>query len=97
MSKFFAVIRQSLGMGMVASRNVAKDRLTVMVMSQRNSAAVASIDMNALQKDVAAVVAKYIKVANNKEASLALRQDGEFDFLEMHFPLDTVVAGPRRI
>jgi septum formation topological specificity factor MinE len=52
--------------------------------------------MAALQKDVAAVVQKYIKVANNKEASLALRQDGEFDFLEMHFPLDTVVAGPNR-
>jgi len=40
MSKFFAVIRQSLGMGVAASRSVAKDRLTVMVMSQRNSAAV---------------------------------------------------------
>lgn len=97
MSSFFAVIRQSLGMAAPVSRSVAKERLSVMLVHQRNSEAIATIDMGALQKEVASVVQKYIKVAENKPGHVTVRQEGEFDFLEMHFPLDAVVtAGGRR-
>jgi cell division topological specificity factor MinE len=89
MSGFFAMIRQSLGGGNASkiSRAVAKDRLSVMLVHQRNSDFVQNIDMDALQQEVAAVIKKYIKCAD-KPAQLALKQEGEFDYLEMHFPLE---------
>ncbi len=83
------MIRQSLGGGNASkiSRAVAKDRLSVMLVHQRNSDFVQNIDMDALQQEVAAVIKKYIKCAD-KPAQLALKQEGEFDYLEMHFPLE---------
>jgi cell division topological specificity factor MinE len=91
MSGFFAMIKQSLNMSASAagkiSGKVARDRLSVMLVHQRNSDFVQNIDMEALQAEVAAVIKKYIKCAE-KPASLALKQDGEFDYLEMHFPLE---------
>ena len=39
------------------------------------------------------VVQKYIKVADNKPAHLSVKQEGDFDLLEMHFPL---AGGNRR-
>lgn len=95
MSGFFAMIRQTLSMGASQGASkitgsggkVARDRLSVMLVHQRNSDYVENIDMEALQKEVAAVIKKYIKCAD-KPASLALKQEGEFDYLEMHFPLE---------
>jgi len=67
MSGFFAMIRNSLGGGAVskvAARATARDRLSVMLVHQRNSDFVESIDMDALQKEVAQVIKKYIKCAD---------------------------------
>lgn len=72
-SSFFAVIRQSLGMAAPVSRKIAKERLSIMLVHQRNSDAVASIDMTALQKEVAMVVAKYIRVAEDKPAHMSCK------------------------
>ena len=59
-----------------------------MLVHQRNSDFVENIDMDALQKEVAQVIKKYIKCAD-KPVQLALKQEGEgFDYLEMHFPLE---------
>lgn len=101
MSSFFAVIRQSLGMAAPSvTRKVAKERLSIMLVHQRNSEAIASIDMSALQKEVAKVVQKYIKVAEGKPSHMSVKQEGEYDLLEMHFPLDTngkTVAQQRKV
>ena len=66
MSGFFAMIRNSLGGGAVnkVTRSVARDRLSVMLVHQRNSDFVENIDMDALQKEVAQVIQKYIKCAD---------------------------------
>jgi len=45
------------------ARSVARDRLSVMLVHQRNSDYVENVDMEALQKEVAAVIQKYIKTA----------------------------------
>lgn len=85
------MIRQSLGGGgaKAAGRggSVARDRLSVMLVHQRNSDFVENIDMDSLQKEVASVIKKYIRCAD-KPSSLNLKQEGEFDYLEMHFPLE---------
>ncbi len=89
MSNFFAMIRKSFGAAPEKiSRSVAKDRLSVMLVHQRNSDYVENIDMDALRHEVAIVIKKYVKVAQNKPAALNLKQDGDFDFLEMHFQLE---------
>ena len=60
-----------------------------MLVHQRNSDVFQSIDMEALRKEVAQVIRKYIKVAETEKASkMTIKQEGEFDFLEMHFQLD---------
>jgi len=67
MSGFFAMIRNSLGgaaVSKVAARATARDRLSVMLVHQRNSDFVENIDMDALQKEVALVIKKYIKCAD---------------------------------
>lgn len=61
----------------------------MMLVHQRNSDVFQSIDMEALRKEVSAVIRKYIKVAEDKTAQskMTIKQEGEFDFLEMHFQL----------
>ena len=78
MSHFFALIRQSLGgLGASpASRQVAKERLSIMLVHQRNNEIFGAIDMDALQKEVAAVVRKYINVKQDKAPNML----GEFGF-----------------
>jgi len=60
----------------------------VMLVHQRNNDVVSNIDMDALQAEVAGVIAKYVNVAKSANAKVGLRQEGEYDLLEMHFPLD---------
>mgnify|MGYP001276632065 CR=1 FL=1 len=68
MKGFFNMIRNSLGgnASKAASKggSVARDRLSVMLVHQRNSDYVENIDMESLQKEVAAVIKKYIKCAD---------------------------------
>lgn len=88
MSSFFSALRHTFGMAApIVSSKVAKERLSIMLVRQRNTEAVVSLDMEKLQKEVALVVQKYIKVADNKPAHLSVKQEGDFDLLEMHFPL----------
>jgi septum formation topological specificity factor MinE len=59
-----------------------------MLVHQRNNDVIQNIDMDALQAEVAGVIAKYVNIARNADAKVNLKQDGDFDCLEMHFPLD---------
>ena len=62
MSKLFGLIRQHLLGSASPSRNVARERLSVMLVHQRNVQILSDVDMEALQKELTAVVQKYIKV-----------------------------------
>ena len=71
MSNIFNAIRSSLGMSVPTARKIAKERLSIMLVHQRNSQILENIDMEALQKEVAAVVQKYIKVAQNRRPQVS--------------------------
>lgn len=45
------------------------------------------------------VVSKYLKVSQDKPAHVSVKQEGEFDLLEIHFPLvrETVMTQRRGI
>ena len=66
MSNVFNAIRAGLGIGASSSRKIARDRLSIMLVHQRNSQLLESVDMIGLQREVAVVVQKYIKVAQDK-------------------------------
>jgi len=62
-------IQSSLGFGaQVTSGKIARDRLSLMLVHQRNSQLLAAVDMVALQREVASVVQKYVKVAEDKSS-----------------------------
>jgi septum formation topological specificity factor MinE len=90
MSKFLGIIRQSLGFAPPVSRSVAKERLSLMLVTQRSSAFLDGLDMEAFQAEVATVVQKYMKIAADKNPQIAVKPDGDLDVLEIHFPLEYV-------
>ena len=59
-----------------------------MLVHQRNNDVIQNIDMDALQAEVAGVIAKYVNIARHANANVGLKQEGDLDVLEMHFPLD---------
>jgi len=68
-----------------------------MLVHQRNNDVVQNIDMEALQKEVAQVIAKYVKVSRSRPVNVGLKQEGEYDLLEMHFQLDQNSLNPSQI
>ena len=50
--------------------SIAKDRLSVMLVHQRNNDVIQNIDMDALQAEVAGVIAKYVNIARNANAKV---------------------------
>ena len=60
----------------------------MMLVHQRNNDVIQNIDMDALQAEVAGVIAKYVNIARHANANVGLKQEGDLDVLEMHFPLD---------
>ena len=57
MSQFFKSLRSIFSkQPAVSSRQLAKDRLQILIASQRGSAVLAGVDMKALQDEVAAVI-----------------------------------------
>ena len=86
-SKFFSLVKQSLGISTPASRKVAKERLSIMLVHQRNSELLSNIDMESLQKEVALVVRKYIKLADDRPSHLQgeeLAQTRRINFTKSH-------------
>ena len=72
------------------SGSVAKDRLSLMLVTQRSSAFLDQIDMDAFQNEVGAVVKKYMKIAADKTPQIAVKPGDDVDVLEMHFPLEFI-------
>lgn len=71
MSSFLQAVRQSLGLATPVSRSIAKERLSIMLVHQRNLEALSSIDMDALKHEVAMVVKKYVKLSHNGKTNFA--------------------------
>ena len=73
MSKFFALLRQSFIGASAPSRDVARERLSVMLVHQRNLQMLSDVDMEALQKELTLVIQKYIKVTNAKPVNYSCK------------------------
>mmetsp|Transcript_2739 Transcript_2739/g.5902 ORF Transcript_2739/g.5902 Transcript_2739/m.5902 type:complete len:106 (-) Transcript_2739:432-749(-) len=69
------------------SRSVAKERLSVILASQRGSELLAGVDMEALQKDVLAVVEKHVQIAQNRAVNFNVKNEGEVNLFEMSVEL----------
>jgi len=67
------------------SSSIAKDRLSLIIASQRGSQALENVDMAALQKDVMAIITKHIKGAGgvNGGVKFQVKNEGEVNLLEM--------------
>jgi len=66
-----------------ASRSVAKERLSVILASQRGSELLQGVDMDALQKDVLEVVQRHIKVAQDSPINCQVKNEGNINLFEM--------------
>mmetsp|Transcript_12269 Transcript_12269/g.17674 ORF Transcript_12269/g.17674 Transcript_12269/m.17674 type:complete len:110 (+) Transcript_12269:77-406(+) len=71
-----------------ASRSVARERLSVILASQRGSEILDNVDMAKFQNDVMEVVRKHIKLAKNEPVSFQVKQEGNVNLFEMQVELD---------
>lgn len=70
------------------TRSVAKDRLSVILASQRGSELLQGVDMDAFQKDVMEVVKKHIDIAVHKPVQVQINSDGDISLMEMSVELE---------
>lgn len=71
-----------------SSRSVAKERLSVILASQRGSDLLTGVDMEALQRDVMEVVQKHIRAAKANSASFNVKSEGDVNLFEMSVELN---------
>lgn len=83
-----------MGGAITQGGKVAKERLSIMLVQSRAKEneimKFNAIDLPALQQEVRDVVAKYMKVDQNKPITVSVNQQGEYDFLEINFPLQDI-------
>jgi septum formation topological specificity factor MinE len=63
MSSFLNVFKRALGLAPPVSRQVAKERLSIMLVHQRSTNILSDIDMKAFQTEIQGVVSKYLKIS----------------------------------
>eukprot|EP00956_Cyclotella_meneghiniana_P000754 scaffold816_cov43-Cyclotella_meneghiniana.AAC.4 len=76
-----------------SSRSVARERLSVILASQRGSDLLDGVDMEALQKDVMDVVQKHIRAAQARTASFNVKNEGDINLFEMSVELNGSKGG----
>jgi len=69
------------------SRNVARERLSVILASQRGSELLEGVDMKLLQADVLDVVQRHVNVAKDRPINFEVRTQDELNFIEMTLEL----------
>ncbi|KAM3568443.1 hypothetical protein VYU27_009433 [Nannochloropsis oceanica] len=72
-----------LSTSMTSPRNMAKERLSIILAHQR----LADVDIQQLQADVLACVQKYVKITPEQAVSIKVKQDGGVDVFEMQIAL----------
>jgi len=66
-----------------ATASVARERLSVILASQRGSELLTGVDMDKLQDDVLNVVKRHIEVAQNSPINCQVRNEGDVNLFEM--------------
>ncbi|KAL7540424.1 hypothetical protein ACHAXR_010096, partial [Thalassiosira sp. AJA248-18] len=79
----------------VASRSVAKERLSVILAAQRGTHLLEGVNMEALQRDVMEVVQKHVRAAKARTASFNIKNEGECQLFEMSVELNDVINDAR--
>mmetsp|Transcript_39593 Transcript_39593/g.45104 ORF Transcript_39593/g.45104 Transcript_39593/m.45104 type:complete len:116 (-) Transcript_39593:259-606(-) len=87
-AKVFGAATSSAPVAASASRNVARERLSVILASQRGSELLAGVDMDKLQDDVLNVVKRHIEVAQNTPINCQVRNEGDVSLFEMSVEID---------
>ena len=80
MSSFLNVFKRALGLASPVSRQVAKERLSIMLVHQRSTNLLSDIDMKAFQKEIQGVVSKYLKISVDKTPQIT----GEYHYLQLN-------------
>eukprot|EP00587_Corethron_hystrix_P015944 CAMPEP_0113315148 /NCGR_PEP_ID=MMETSP0010_2-20120614/10932_1 /TAXON_ID=216773 ORGANISM="Corethron hystrix, Strain 308" /NCGR_SAMPLE_ID=MMETSP0010_2 /ASSEMBLY_ACC=CAM_ASM_000155 /LENGTH=84 /DNA_ID=CAMNT_0000171591 /DNA_START=198 /DNA_END=452 /DNA_ORIENTATION=+ /assembly_acc=CAM_ASM_000155 len=83
---------------MPATRKVAKERLSVILQSQRGSELLKNIDVDAMKLDVLEVVRKHVKLAKDRPVSFSVSsQDGMVEVnVEMEMDVETAATRSRK-
>ena len=89
MASLVNVIKKAMGFTSPISRQVAKERLSIMLVHQRSSNMLSEIDMSAFQKEIQDVVRKFLKVSPEKAPIISVRPDGDLNMLEINFALSS--------
>ena len=71
------------------SKKIARERLSVILASQRGSELISSINMDLLQKDVLEVVQRHLKVVENSPVNCNVKHDGDVNLFEMSVEIDS--------
>jgi len=87
-AKIFGAATSSTPAAASASRNVARERLSVILASQRGSELLAGVDMDKLQDDVLNVVKRHIEVAQNSPINCQVRVEGDVNLFEVSVEID---------
>lgn len=74
------------------SKAIARERLSVILASQRGSELLAGVDMDELQKDVLGVVKRHIAVAQNSPINCQVKNDGDVNLFEMSVEIDSCAS-----
>lgn len=69
------------------ARIVAKNRLSLILASQRGSELINDVDMDDLQRDVLQVVERHIKIAQNRPVNFTVSLEGDTHLFEMSVEL----------
>jgi cell division topological specificity factor len=80
---------------LAGTRNVARERLQIILSRQRASNRLAQIDVAALQRDLLTTVQKYIPVSS-EEVVLSVKKEGSLDVFEMQVVLAEAIAAAAR-
>ena len=76
-----------------ASKSIAKERLSVILASQRGSELLDGVDMDALQNDVLDVVKRHIAgVTQHSPVNCQVKNDGDVNLFEMSVEIDSCTS-----
>ncbi|GMI10326.1 hypothetical protein TrVE_jg4470 [Triparma verrucosa] len=82
---FLSRLSSLLTPSVTTSGNVAKERLSLIIASQRGSSMLEGVDMKLLQADVSAIVARHINLKDSTPIKFEVVKQGETNLFEMQF------------
>ncbi|GMI28365.1 hypothetical protein TrRE_jg11300, partial [Triparma retinervis] len=77
------------------SGSVAKERLSLIIASQRGSNMLQGVDMTRLQTDVMEIVKRHISVAEGKPVNFQVKSNGGTNLFEIQVEMDESSSKPK--